>query len=196
MNDLSILRIPLLLGSASPRRKFLLEEAGFSPRIIPAEIEEFYPDDLHPEAVPEFLANKKAEALLPAIRTGEVIIAADSVVILEGQVLGKPDSAEAAKEMLRLLSGKKHDVITGVSLLNNQKNTSFSVKSEVYFDDLTDGEISYYINEFKPYDKAGSYGIQEWIGWCKIKSIRGSYSNIMGLPVARVYQELQHFVSK
>lgn len=194
MNHLRILDTPILLGSASPRRKFLLEEAGFTLRIIPANIDETFPEDMSPQAVPEYLAIRKAYALMPFLEPGEVVLAADSVVILNDAVLGKPEDRNSAIQMLQELSAKQHDVITGVCLKNQDKERTFSARSTVTFQELSVDEISYYVDHFKPYDKAGAYGIQEWIGWCKIKEIQGSYSNIMGLPVALVYEKLLEFI--
>ena len=194
MTDLNVLKIPLLLASASPRRKYLLEEAGFSLRIIPADIEETYPEDLSPYEVPAYLSHKKGNTLLPFLETGEVILAADSVVILEDRILGKPQDRSSAIEMLQRLSNQKHEVVTGVTLMNAEKEMSFSNLSEVFFHPLNAEEIEYYVDHYHPFDKAGSYGIQEWIGWCKIRKINGSYSNIMGLPVSLVYEKLQDFM--
>jgi septum formation protein len=126
----------------------------------------------------------------------ETILAADSIVVINDLILGKPADRSDALEMLTLLSGKTHEVITGVCLLNHLQQMTFSCTSEVTFYSLTDTETTYYVDQFKPYDKAGSYGVQEWLGWCKILSIRGSYSNIMGLPMAMVYEKLQQFVNK
>jgi septum formation protein len=189
-----ILRIPILLASASPRRKFLLEEAGFQIRVIHPEVDEHYPEGLLPKDIPLFLARKKALALQDKRLKHEVIVAADSVVILHNKVLGKPEDRSHAIEMLEALSGTTHEVITGVGLLSDTREFGFSCKSEVTFARLTPQEINYYLDTYKPYDKAGSYGVQEWIGWCRIKGITGSYSNIMGLPVEMVYEALGSFI--
>lgn len=193
MKTLPILDIPILLASASPRRKHLLQEAGFQIRIVHPDIEETYPEDLPPDQVPLFIAQKKALAVIKAHQPGEVVLAADSVVILEDMVLGKPESNDHAVEMLESLAGRMHLVVTGVTLMDPERTSSFSSTSEVYFHPMNTDEIRYYVNHYRPYDKAGSYGIQEWIGWCKIKEIRGSYSNIMGLPVAQVYERMEAF---
>lgn len=189
-----ILRIPILLASASPRRKFLMEEAGFQIRTIHPEVDEHHPEGLRAKDLPLFLARKKALALQDRRLQDEVIVAADSVVILRDKVLGKPADRKHAIEMLESLSGKTHEVITGVSLLSDNREFGFSCKSEVTFATLTPLEINYYLDTYKPYDKAGSYGVQEWIGWCRIKGISGSYSNIMGLPVELVYEALGSFI--
>ncbi len=195
MNRPQILNIQILLASASPRRKYLLEEAGFKIRVIPPEVDEEYSDLFIPSDIPIFLAKRKAMALANRRMEQEVILAADSVVILDNDVLGKPVDHIQAIEMLRKLSGRTHQVITGVCLLTADKQSVFSCTSEVTFSILTEGEILYYIDHYLPFDKAGSYGVQEWLGWCRIKSIHGSYSNIMGLPVEMVYDELISFVS-
>lgn len=195
MNRPQILNIPILLASASPRRKYLLEEAGFKIRVIPPDVDEEYSDLFIPSDIPIFLAKRKAMALANRRMEQEVILAADSVVILDNDVLGKPVDHIQAMEMLRKLSGRTHQVITGVCLLSADKQSVFSCTSEVTFSILTEGEIQYYIDHYLPFDKAGSYGVQEWLGWCRIKSIHGSYSNIMGLPVEMVYDELISFVS-
>lgn len=195
MNRPQILSIPILLASASPRRKYLLEEAGFKIRVISPDVDEEYSDLFIPSDIPIFLAKRKAMALANRRLEQEVILAADSVVILDNDVLGKPVDHIQAMEMLRKLSGRTHQVITGVCLLTADKQSVFSCTSEVTFSILTEVEIQYYIDHYLPFDKAGSYGVQEWLGWCRIKSIHGSYSNIMGLPVEMVYGELISFVS-
>ncbi|MCB0686276.1 MAG: septum formation protein Maf [Saprospiraceae bacterium] len=194
MKGSNVLKLPILLGSASPRRKHLLQEAGFRFRVVPADIDEVFPEDMPPREVPVFLAEKKAEALAKQREKGEIILTADSVVILKNQVLGKPNQREEAVEMLMLLSGRPHEVITGVTLLNETKKVSFSALSRVHFSSFSLEEVEYYVDHYKPYDKAGSYGIQEWLGWCKVVQIEGSYSNIMGLPVAMVYDRLHDFL--
>lgn len=195
MNRPQILNIPILLASASPRRKYLLQEAGFKIRVIPPEVDEEHSDLLKPSDIPVLLAKRKAMALVNKRMEEEVILAADSVVILDSDVLGKPVDNTQAMEMLRRLSGRTHQVITGVCLLSADKQSVFSCISEVTFSILTEVEIQYYIDHYLPFDKAGSYGVQEWLGWCRIKSIHGSYSNIMGLPVEMVYDELISFVT-
>lgn len=196
MKEIPILDIPILLASASPRRKFLLQEAGFKLRVLPANIEETFPENMPFQEVPVYLSKKKATALINSLHREEIILAADSIVVLKDEVLGKPDNREEAIAMLTSLSNTGHLVVTGVSLMNLEKELSFSATSEVWFNTLSMKEIEYYVDHFHPWDKAGSYGIQEWIGWCKVKEIQGSYSNIMGLPMALVYEKLHEFVAE
>ena len=183
----------ILLASKSPRRSQLLREAGFNFRVATKEVEENYPADMPVEQVPEFLACKKANAAISLLESGEVILTADTVVVLGNTILGKPTDAADARQMLRSLSGITHIVITGVCLKNKEKQHSFIKESTVHLFDLSDEEIDFYIENYKPFDKAGAYGIQEWLGHCKIKKIEGSYPNVMGLPVAMVYAALQEW---
>ncbi len=191
MCDLAVLQIPILLASASPRRKSLLEEAGFNFRIRPSNISESYPKSLAVALVPEFLAKQKARSVISAAKKDELILAADSMVIHREFILGKPANRAEAEITLKKLSDTVHEVITGVSLIRNNIEFSFSVKTEVEFYPLTLSERNYYIGKYIPFDKAGSYGIQDWIGICRAKRINGSYTNVMGLPMARLYQVLQ-----
>ncbi len=183
----------IILASKSPRRSQLLKEAGFNFEVKTKEVEESYPSDLPIEDVAAYLARKKARASKDFIQNGEIILAADSIVVLGDTIYGKPEDDEDAYQTLKRLSGKIHKVITGVCLLSEEKITSFSSVSKVHMMELTDEEIEYYIEKYQPYDKAGSYAIQEWIGLCKISRIEGTYSNIMGLPVDVVYKELMRF---
>ena len=184
----------LILASKSPRRSFLLKQAGFEFEINAVDIdEEAYPKDLPVEDVAAYLAQQKAQAAKHFITDNEIIIASDSVVILDNQIFGKPADYPDAVRILRALSGRMHRVITGVCLLSYDKEVVFSDVAKVYFDVLNDEEIEYYIRNYQPYDKAGAYAIQEWIGLCKITKIEGTYANIMGLPVHLVYEQLQHF---
>ncbi len=183
----------IILASKSPRRSQLLKEAGFDFVVKTKETEESYPADLETEKVAEFIAKKKAYAAREFIEKDSILLAADSVVILENKIYGKPKDAEDAFQILKELSGEIHTVITGVCLLSHTKERSFSNISKVHFEELSDEEIWYYIDKFKPFDKAGAYAIQEWIGLCKISKIEGLQSNIIGLPVAQVYKELQQF---
>ncbi len=184
----------IILASQSPRRSQLLKEAGFDFEIKVKEIAEDYPDDLPADEVAEYLANKKGEAARSFLNSDEaIIIAADTVVILGEQLFGKPQNTEEAVQLLRQLSNNTHKVVTGICLLSNHKKHSFSSISKVTFNEITESEIHYYIDRFQPFDKAGGYAIQEWIGLCKIAKIEGLYSNIMGLPVARLYEELHSF---
>ena len=180
----------LLLASKSPRRQELLKAAGIKFRTIEVDVEEIYPDDMELENVPEFLARIKAEAAMPYLKKDQLILAADSVVIMNGEIYGKPGDREHAIEMLNSLSGHKHLVITGVFLCDHYNGIGFSEYTYVWFDQLTRKEIEFYVDEYKPFDKAGAYGIQDWIGWAKVSRIEGSYANVMGLPVQRVYDEL------
>ncbi len=184
----------LILASRSPRRSFLLKQAGFEFEVRAVDIdEEDYPADLPVDAVAGYLAYQKALAARHFIEKDEIIIASDSVVILGDQIFGKPADYHDAVRILRALSGQMHRVITGVCLLSKDKEEVFSDVANVYFDELNDKEIEYYIKTYEPYDKAGAYAIQEWIGLCKISKIEGTYANIMGLPVHLVYKKLAMF---
>jgi septum formation protein len=158
-------------------------------------VAENYPPDIPAEEVPVFLAKKKARAALDFLDNPfDVILAADSEVILGNRIFGKPQDAKAAREMLLALSGKTHRVVSGVCLLTREKEISFGDLTTVQFASLTEAEINYYIENFKPFDKAGAYAIQEWIGLCKIKKIEGTYANVMGLPVQRVWEALEEIL--
>lgn len=182
----------ILLGSASPRRRELLSTLGlnFTIKTI-SGIEETYPEDLTPEQVPGYLSRLKASAY--TLTPTQLLITADTVVINDGIVLGKPTDRADAIRMLRSLSAKTHKVVTGVSITTVQKQKSFSVETLVTFDTLSDEEITHYVDTYKPFDKAGSYGIQEWIGCIAVSRIEGSFYNVIGLPVQRLYQELKYF---
>ena len=185
----------LLLASASPRRQMLLSDLDLNfsvPSLI--DVDEVYPGTLHKSEVAEYLAQKKAQAYLPSLSSNDILITADTVVICDDTVMGKPSTLDEAKEMLALLSGREHDVITGVSLVNKKLTRVFSVDTKVFFRKLTSSEINYYVEKYRPLDKAGAYGIQEWIGYVGVSSIEGSYFNVMGLPVQRLYCELEKFV--
>jgi len=183
----------LILASKSPRRKELLERSNIPFTIRTLDVEEVYPDTLPEAEVAEYLAILKAEAALPTMAADEVILGADSIVILNNTIYGKPKDAEDAHHILRQLSGQIHEVITGVCLLSKNKKVSFSAVSKVWMKELSEAEIKYYVETFQPFDKAGAYAIQEWIGLCKISKIEGTYSNIMGLPTEMVYQALGEF---
>ncbi len=185
---------PLILASKSPRRSQLLREAGFEFSAVSLDVDEQFPADMPVEAVAEYLAQRKALAAAHFIHDREIILSADSVVILDGQIYNKPEDYDHAFAMIRQLSGRQHSVITGVCMLSVEQERSFSDRSEVWFEPLSDEEIDYYIRNCQPFDKAGAYGVQEWIGLCKIRRIEGSYANVMGLPVHRVYAELQAFM--
>ena len=190
---MNALKRNIILASKSPRRSQLLEAAGFNFTVKVKEVEEIYPDSLPPREVAEYLAKLKADASREFLITDEIILTADSIVLLNNTIFGKPKDAADAFHIIRTLSGKMHEVITGVCLLSKTKEVSFSAISKVYFEALSDEEIHYYVDNFKPFDKAGAYAIQEWIGLCKISKIEGAYSNIMGLPVERVYREMEQF---
>ncbi len=184
---------PLILVSKSPRRRQLLQEAGFTFSICGLEVDESFPEDMPYDRVAEFLARRKAHAGRHLIQGEEILISADSVVVCEGRIYNKPEDYDEAVHMLRQLSGVQHTVITGVCLLAAEQERAFSERSEVFFEPLSDEEIDFYIRRYQPFDKAGAYGVQEWIGLCKIRRIEGSYANVMGLPVHRVYAELKAF---
>ena len=184
----------VLLASNSPRREELLIgiDIDFEIKVLP-DIDETYPSNLALEEVAEFVAQKKATSYYSILKENELLITADTVVVLEGKIYGKPKDEDEAKEMLLALSGKTHRVISGVCLTSTIKQTCFSVTSDVEFSDLTNEEIEYYVERYSPLDKAGSYGVQEWIGYIGVKHISGSYYNIMGLPIQRLYRELKSF---
>lgn len=184
------LRSPLILASNSPRRQQLLREAGFEFTIQTLSVNEDFPESMKVVEVPAYLARKKAEGLLH-LSIENIILSADTIVVCNDRILGKPESSQEAYEMLTLLSGKSHRVYTGVCIaFKNQCNTIVE-ETEVKFKDLNKGEIDYYIKHYAPMDKAGAYGIQEWIGLIGITGIIGSYLNVVGLPVAQVYNMLR-----
>ncbi|MDR2472609.1 MAG: Maf-like protein [Tannerella sp.] len=184
----------LVLASNSPRRKELLKglDIDFTVRLIP-DIDETFPLELPPDETPLFIAHRKAEAYKAGMSADELIITADTVVIIDNKIIEKPTDRDDAVEMLKRLSGRKHKVVTAVVLTTKERQKDFSVCSTVDFAVLTDNEITYYVDRYKPYDKAGAYGIQEWIGYIGVRSIEGSFYNVMGLPVQRLYQELKAF---
>lgn len=183
----------IILASASPRRQQLMRDAGFEFEIRLKETEEIYPETLVSTEVPVYLSRLKAAAFADEIQEGELLITADTVVCLGAKILGKPKNREHAIEILHQLSGQKHTVVTGVCLTTRHKQQTFSSFTDVYFKELTEDEIVYYIDRYKPFDKAGAYGIQEWIGYIGIKWIDGSFYNVMGLPVQQLYTTLQSF---
>lgn len=184
----------IILGSGSPRRKELLSglDIKFEVMKIP-DMDESYPEEIEPEMIPEYIAKQKASAYAHRIDGDTLLITADTVVWTFCEILGKPRSREEAIEMLYKLSDKVHEVITGVCITTRAKQVSFSVSAAVAFDKLTEEEIVYYIDKYKPYDKAGAYGIQEWIGYVGVEAINGSYFTVMGLPVHKLYKMLQQF---
>lgn len=185
--------LPIILASKSPRRQELLKLMGFDFQVVLREVDESYPNELSPSEIAVFISEKKARAFDLMIEN-EVVITADTIVSLDGKILGKPENEDHAFEILSALSGKKHDVITGVSLLKNHRIFSFYELTEVFFREITAEQIRYYINTCKPMDKAGAYGIQEWIGLVAVDKINGSYSNVVGLPTHRLYTELCNLI--
>lgn len=184
----------IMLASASPRRQELLRMLGLDfELLLGKEVDESYPDTLPVEDVAAFLSRKKAEAYLPLLNSDQLLITADTVVINDGFVLGKPTDADEAIDMLHALADHTHRVITGVTIATTNCQTTFDATTEVTFGPLTDEEINNYVNEFNPLDKAGAYGIQEWIGCIAVRSINGSFYNVMGLPIHRLYMELKNF---
>jgi septum formation protein len=180
---------PIILASKSPRRQELLKLMGFDFQVVLREVDESFPPELSPSEIAVYISEKKAKAFDLLIEN-EIVITADTIVSLDGKILGKPESEDHAFEILSELSGKKHDVITGVSLLKNHKIFSFYELTEVFFKKISAEQIRYYIETCQPMDKAGAYGIQEWIGLVAVEKINGSYSNVVGLPTHRLYTEL------
>jgi len=184
----------IILASKSPRRSQLLAQAGFRFELKTKEVEEDYPDDLPADEVAPFLAEKKALACADFLESDdEVLIASDCVVILDDKIYGKPVDFQDAVRILRELSGRVHQVMTGVCLLSKNKKQVFNEVAYVHMDTLSDEEIHFYVETYQPYDKAGAYAVQEWIGLCKVLKIEGTNSNIMGLPMVSVYRELIAF---
>lgn len=186
------LKRPLILASSSPRRQFLMKEAGFDFTVEKPDVEEDFPDTLPADQVAKYLAAKKAEYFRLRIHE-EIIVTADTVVILHNSILNKPADRAEAIAMLTWLSGKTHLVMTGVCILSKEKEESFDDTTEVTFKDLSRSEIEFYVDNFKPFDKAGAYGAQDWIGMVAIHKIVGSYFNVMGLPIHRVHQHLMNW---
>ena len=184
----------IILASGSPRRRELLEGLGLSFTVKCIDgIDESYPESLPAEETALFIAKKKSEAYKGLTDSGHLIITADTVVVCNDMVLGKPSNKNEAQKMLNMLSGKTHQVITGVTLATKEKTVSFSVSTDVRFTTLDKKAIEYYVDKYRPLDKAGAYGIQEWIGYVGVEYISGSYYNVMGLPIQRLYQELKKF---
>ena len=184
----------LILASNSPRRKELLAGLGldYEVRTLP-DIDESYPESLQGGDIPLYISRMKADAYKPMLQPDELMITADTIVWMDGMVLGKPRNKFGAIEMLKQLSGGVHYVYTGVSITTQTRQESFYVATEVRFANLTDEEIEYYVDTYQPMDKAGAYGVQEWIGYIGVENIQGSYFNVMGLPVQRLYTELKKF---
>jgi septum formation protein len=186
----------LVLGSGSPRRKELLERMGFDIQIRPAQADESYPHSLAIQDIPKFLAKKKAQVLLETLNSREILITSDTIVVLGNELLEKPDTPDQAKEMLLRLSSKSHQVQTGVCLTSLTTQHCFNDTSMVWFNELSEKEIDYYIEKYQPFDKAGAYGIQEWIGLIGIERIEGSFYTIMGLPTSILFKELNRFIQE
>ena len=184
----------IILASNSPRRRELLGGLGidFTVKVI-GGIDESWPHDLKGEDIPLYISREKAAPYKATIAPDELVITADTIVHVDGEVLGKPADEADAKRMLRMISGRWHEVITGVTLMTAEREHSFAVTTKVKFCNLSDSEIDYYIKNYAPMDKAGAYGIQEWIGYVGVEAIEGSYFNVVGLPVQRLYRELINF---
>lgn len=184
----------IVLASNSPRRKELLAglDIAFEVKVI-GDVDESYPEGLSSEEIPVYVARKKADAYLPFMKKDEMLITADTIVWTFEEILGKPNNRQDAIEMLSKLSNRVHEVITGVCIVTKNKTVFFAVSSAVSFGYLEPLDIEYYVDKYKPYDKAGSYGIQEWIGYIGAEAINGSFFNVMGLPVQRLYRELKAF---
>ncbi|MBW6500007.1 MAG: Maf family nucleotide pyrophosphatase [Bacteroidales bacterium] len=187
----SLNRYRIILASGSPRRKQLLEDMGLKFEVIITSVPEEGPPELEGRELAMHVAAEKARILKPGLKKTDIVIAADTIVWCNDTLLGKPEGIDDAAEMLRSISGRTHEVITGVCIMTADKEILFSDSTKVTFGKLTDEEIYYYIDNYKPYDKAGAYGIQEWIGYIGCRRIEGSYFNVMGLPVQRLYRELQ-----
>ena len=185
----------LILASNSPRRKELLGglEYDFEVRTL-SDIDESFPDTLQGEDIPIHISSKKAEAYMPTLSSDELLITADTIVYLDNQVLGKPHDRADAIRMLTMLSGRTHLVITGVTLATLTHKRSFASTTKVTFAPLSEADIIHYVDTYRPFDKAGAYGIQEWIGYIGVRSIEGSYFNVMGLPVQRLNEELSFLI--
>ncbi len=184
--------LKLVLASGSPRRKQLLEQAEVPFVVRKAEVVEYFPESLPPEEVPVFLAARKADAALKQGKPEELILAADTVVVLGDTIMGKPADPADAVKMLTALSGRSHAVITGICLRRGASQRTFSASTKVHFKKLSPQQITHYVDHYKPMDKAGAYAIQEWIGLTGVEGIEGDYFNVVGLPVSKVLEELTH----
>lgn len=197
MNNSSLSNIlsnySIILGSQSPRRKELFAGLNLPFRVEVREIDENFPAEMSAFEVPEFLSIQKAIPFKNDFNKNDLLITSDTIVLIENKILGKPFDYKHAFEMLQLLSGRKHMVITGVCITTTDKQVTFSDRTDVFFKSLSPDEIDYYLTHYQPYDKAGSYGVQEWIGYVAIEKIEGSYFNVMGLPIQRLYEELLKF---
>ena len=183
----------IILGSQSPRRQELMQGLNLKFRVFTIDVDENYPPNLQREEIPVFIARKKADAYKDILKDNSLLITADTIVWQDGNVFGKPKDEEDAIRVLKQLSGKIHQVITGVCITTIKKSTVFDVVTNVKFASFSDEEIKYYVENYKPFDKAGAYGIQEWIGFAGIERVNGSYYNVMGLPIHRLYCELKNW---
>ena len=183
----------IILASKSPRRQRLLKELEIDFSVVVADVEETYPEELGMTAIPEYLAELKANAILPDMKENDLLITADTIVWKDDKVIGKPKDRDDAVRILHELSGSQHQVITGMCMQTLDKKYCFHAVTEVWFDELTEEEINSYIDKHKPFDKAGAYGIQEWIGYVGVGKIEGSFYNVMGLPLHKLYQFLKRF---
>lgn len=183
----------VVLGSKSPRRQQLLAELGVKFEVVALNVDESYPADLKISEVAVYLAQKKSVPFEEKLSENDLIITADTIVVIDNEILGKPANYAEAFDMLQKLSGKTHQVITGVHLLSTKQRCSFEVVTHVHFKSFSHEELDYYLTHFHPYDKAGAYGIQEWIGHIGVERIEGSYFNVMGLPVQKLYEALKSF---
>ena len=181
----------LILGSGSPRRKFLLEEMGYSFEVLVSNTDQSFDSKMDVYKVAPFLANKKAKSLVDKIEENDVLLCCDTVVIFKNSILGKPSNANEALKTIQLLSGNTHEVVSAVSLVYGNTWIEFHETTQIVFDEIKPEDIQYYIDSFNPLDKAGAYGIQEWIGLIAVKQIKGSYTNVIGLPTQRLHRELQ-----
>ena len=186
----------LVLASQSPRRRELLKGLDVEFSTCSVDADESFPADLKGAHAVQYICKAKADAYRPQLNDNTIAITADTVVILDDKIIGKPKSYEEAFSMIRSLSGRVHEVITAVCIFSKEKCEEFYSSTEVHFSEITDEEIKYYIDKYKPFDKAGSYGVQEWIGYIGIEKIVGSYFNVMGLPVKRLYDELKEFIKQ
>ncbi|MET0574192.1 MAG: Maf family protein [Pedobacter agri] len=182
---------PIILASKSPRRQELLTLMGLNFKVELKEVDESYPEELSPAEIAVYISEQKAKAFKA---NGEIVITADTIVALNGEILGKPRDRGHAQEMLAKLSGSKHEVFTGVTLVKGTQMFSFYDRTAVYFRNVTSEEIDFYIDHYKPFDKAGSYGVQDWWGIAVVQKIEGSYTNVMGLPTEKLYAELQKLI--
>ena len=183
----------LLLGSESPRRHELIYKMNLSYKVVKISVDESYPAELVRQEIPEYLSRKKAFAFFKNLHAAQILITADTIVWHKDRALGKPGSREEAESMLKELSGRWHQVYTGVTLSHSKLQMTFSACTDVCFENISEDEMKFYVNDYKPYDKAGSYGMQEWLGIVKVREIRGSYTNVVGLPTAELYKNLRQF---